>query len=397
MENFIEQLSRLKHRLSGTPENKRGVEIIRGIFDSFGWVTRCEGFRVPGSFAYGFTVNILVLVAIYFFLWDYYVVSLVLYGIGVISFWGELTLSFHWLRRLGPTHGDCNIEARWEGETEDRPLVIVLAHHDTPRSGIIYHERVGGRLGPLMAGAFPPFSRLFFLPFFGVVLLGAALGFRPVVVVESVVFGVSIFACMILGLTLFLVVQWGLSTPSPGANDNSSGVLVLLELARRLAVDGVSGVSVRLLATGAEETGLLGVREYIRRHGDEFQRRNVFFINIGSVGGGELCWVVSEESLGKVRYPVEGFEVLDRFERGGDLVLLPRERLIAPTDGLPLAREGFPVLTLVGLEGRIMPSNYHRVTDTFDRLDRRNLVKAADIIEKVIRGSEVFPTPGFYK
>lgn len=385
MENFIERLSRLKHRLSGTPENKQGVQIIGDIFDSFGWETRCEGFRVPGSFAYGFAVNILVLSAIYFFLRDYYVVSLVLYGVGLISFWGELALSFHWLRRLGPRHGDCNIEARWEGEDDVRPLVIVSAHHDTPRSGMIYREKVAGRLAPLMARVVPPFRRLFFLPFFGAVLLGVGLGFRPVAAAAPVVTAISVFACAILGLTLFLVVQWGLSVPSPGANDNSSGVLVLLELARRLSVDRPSGVSVRLLATGAEETGMLGVREYIRRHKKEFQKRDIFFINIESVGGGELCWVESEEFLGKVRYPAEGFDVLDRLERGGDFVSLPRERLISPTDGTPLARAGFPVLTLVGLEGRAMPSNYHRVTDTFDRLNRQNLQHASDIIERIIR------------
>ena len=386
MENFIEQLSRLKHRLSGTPENEQGVQIIRGIFDSFGWETRCEGFRVPGSFAYGFTINILALLAIYFFLRDYYAVSLVLYGIGVVSFWGELTLSFHWLRRLHPTHEACNIEARWEGEEEEGPLVIVLAHHDTPRTGIIYHEKVSGRLAPLMAGSFPPFNRLFFLPFFGAVLLGAALVFQPFVVLPPVVVtAVSVFGCAILGLTLFLVVQWGLSAPSPGANDNSSGVLVLLELARRLAGNRPPAVSVRLLATGAEETGMLGVREYIRRHGEEFRKRDVLFINIESVGGGELCWVDCEEFLGKVRYPEEGFDIPEQLERQGGLPHLHRERLISPTDGTPPARAGFRVLTLVGLEDRAMPSNYHRVMDTFDRLDRRNLQNAPDIIEKIIR------------
>jgi len=130
---------------------------------------------------------------------------------------------------------------------------------------------------------------------------------------------------------------------------------------------------------------MLGVREYIRRHGEAFRKKDVLFINIESVGGGELCWVDYEEFLGKVRYPVEGFEILEQLERRGGLPHLHRERLISPTDGTPLARAGFRVLTLVGLEDRAMPSNYHRVTDTFDRLDRRNLQDAPDIIEKIIR------------
>ena len=387
MENFIKQLSQLNHRLSGTRENEQGTQLIRGIFNSFGWTSCFETFHVPGSFAYGIVVNIVALLAIYFFLQNHYAVSLVLYGIALISLWGELTVSFHLLRRLHPTHKTRNIEARLDNEDDSQPLVILTAHHDTPRSGIIYHEKVAGRFAPVMIKLPPPFNRMLFPTFCAALLLGTTLTFRPVTAASLMVPIVSILSNVILGLTLFLVLQWGFSTPSPGANDNGSGVLVLLELARRFSTHKPSNVSVRLLATGAEETGLFGIKAYLRRHKKELQKRNTLFINVETVGGGDLYWVDCEEFLGKVKYPKEGFDLLAQLEQQGVLPALPRVSLIAPTDGTTLVRAGFRILTLVGLENQSIPTHYHRVTDTFDKLDRQNLLKAADIIDSTARGA----------
>jgi hypothetical protein len=385
METFVNQLSQLKHRKSGTRENEEGVRIIRDIFDSFGWKTRIESFHVPGPFAYGFTVNIIALLAVYFSLRDHYFLSLILYGFAALSFYGELMLSFHLLRRLHPTHNACNVEARWKKEEETLPLVIVMAHHDTPGTGILYSERTTRGFAPLVRKMPPPLNRLFFLPFFAALLLGAALALRPVTAAAALVNVLSVLSVAILAATLFLVIEWGLSTPSPGANDNSSGVLVLLELARRFSAHPPHTVAVRLLATGAEETGFFGHKNYLRHHKKELIERDTLFINIESIGGGDLHWAISEAFLGKVNYPEKSLELLARSEKEGAIPILPRIHLMAPTDGMPTARAGLSVLTMVGLENQAVPSRYHRISDTFDKLDRENLSNTADIIERMIR------------
>jgi hypothetical protein len=71
----------------------------------------------------------------------------------------------------------------------------------------------------------------------------------------------------------------------PGANDNASGVGVLIDLARyfhslRLPPD----VSMRFVDFGAEEFGLLGSKAYLRKHHTELQKCELLF-NIDQVGG----------------------------------------------------------------------------------------------------------------
>jgi hypothetical protein len=65
-----------------------------------------------------------------------------------------------------------------------------------------------------------------------------------------------------------------------GADDNSSGVAVLLELARALA-DKEHSRTIRIVAFDAEEVGLIGSTRYLRRHtGDDVR----LIINMDSVG-----------------------------------------------------------------------------------------------------------------
>lgn len=71
----------------------------------------------------------------------------------------------------------------------------------------------------------------------------------------------------------------------PGANDNASGVAVLLELARHFSsLKPPPVVPIRFVAFGAEELGMMGAKAYLEKHQDELQDCRLLF-NIDSVGG----------------------------------------------------------------------------------------------------------------
>jgi len=72
---------------------------------------------------------------------------------------------------------------------------------------------------------------------------------------------------------------------SPGADDNASGVGVLIELARYFAARGIpSGLRLRFVAFGAEELGVIGSRCYLDAHRDVLARC-VLLVNLDQVGG----------------------------------------------------------------------------------------------------------------
>jgi hypothetical protein len=71
----------------------------------------------------------------------------------------------------------------------------------------------------------------------------------------------------------------------PGANDNASGVAVLLELARYFHSSKLPpNVSMRFVSFGAEEFGLLGSKAYLQKH-QATLHRCVLLFNIDQVGG----------------------------------------------------------------------------------------------------------------
>lgn len=75
------------------------------------------------------------------------------------------------------------------------------------------------------------------------------------------------------------------SVRGPGANDNASGVAAMLELARFFHASALPpGVSLRFVAFGAEEAGLLGSKAYLQRHLLELQNCRLLF-NIDEIGG----------------------------------------------------------------------------------------------------------------
>ena len=82
----------------------------------------------------------------------------------------------------------------------------------------------------------------------------------------------------------------------PGANDNASGVAVLLETARALALSGEQD-GVCLVAFGAEEVGLVGSHRFVATlSGDERQAVRAM-INLDMVGVGDQWQLTGSQEL----------------------------------------------------------------------------------------------------
>jgi hypothetical protein len=87
------------------------------------------------------------------------------------------------------------------------------------------------------------------------------------------------------------------SAGTPGAQDNASGVAVLLELARTMPQLKLP-VRLRFVFLGAEEVGLLGSKAYVDGHGNELQRCGLVF-NMDSVGGKDI-WIDMRDGVRNV-------------------------------------------------------------------------------------------------
>jgi len=200
----------------------------------------------------------------------------------------------------------------------------------------------------------------------------------------------AILGLLAAGALIALAVS-GYGNRSPGALDNASGLAVLLEVARRLHRHPLGGAEVTFLVTGAEEDGLVGATRFVERHRTGLRVGEDFFINLDTIGGGGQLLVTGHTFLRPIRAAARLVELLrEEAARLGFGVKLRQVPLPAAVDSFVPSARGLPAVTL---SSGTLGSTYrhvHRPSDSPDNVDPANLVRSAELVERVIRriGSE---------
>lgn len=162
----------------------------------------------------------------------------------------------------------------------------------------------------------------------------------------------------------------------PGADDNASGVAVMIELARALAAGERPQRSIVFVAFSGEEAGLLGSRHFVA-HPTPFPLEQVIgVINIDTVG-----------RLGDRRVQVLGTGSATEWQhifRGASFVTGVESTIIAGNDEASDQRSfierGVPAIQVFSGPH----DDYHRPGDTADRIDAAGLVKVATFVREGI-------------
>ena len=173
----------------------------------------------------------------------------------------------------------------------------------------------------------------------------------------------------------------------PGANDNASGVAVALAVARDLAIHRIAG-RVAFVFTGGEEVDLLGARAFVASPPPSLPLAAIRVVyNLDMVG---TPLFGNDAQLAAVGLPDDP----DLADVAADAARTAGLALIAVRPGL---------LTLVGEDRRSddwvlrdahVPAvhfstglfeQYHRPTDTIDRLSRTQLVRIARFLDTLCR------------
>lgn len=155
--------------------------------------------------------------------------------------------------------------------------------------------------------------------------------------------------------------------PYVGADDNASGVAVILEAAARLKTKPTATHTVYVVLHDAEELGLLGSA-----------RTAQFLRSRGIVGS-----VINLDMVG--RLGEEGLKVFASQERCSQMTFAGPTRCLAldasRSDHLAYARLGFPAISLSTGRG----IDYHRSSDTREKLNFKGMAHVADLLEREAR------------
>jgi hypothetical protein len=157
----------------------------------------------------------------------------------------------------------------------------------------------------------------------------------------------------------------------PGADDNASGVAVMLELARVLAPQPRTLVFV---AFSGEETGRLGSRHYVQNAGDYQVEKTIAMLNLDTVG-----------RLGESPVTVFGAGSADEWVhifRGASYVTGVGVKTVnddfGSSDQSSFIEAGLPAVQLFGTAH----ADVHRPGDTPDKIDVAGMVKVAKVLNE---------------
>src|SRR5216684_4956727 len=165
----------------------------------------------------------------------------------------------------------------------------------------------------------------------------------------------------------------------PGADDNASGIAVMLELARQMA-DAKPERSIIFAAFAGEEAGLLGSRHYVRTAqapGAPFALSgHIADLNLDTVGrlGDGKVTIFGTGSAREMPFIFMGASAVT----GIPTQVVTQE--VDASDHTAFVEAGVPAVQLFASAA----SDYHRPSDTADKIDDAGLGKVAAILKEAV-------------
>ncbi len=249
-------------RLAGGKRSKKAAEYIGEQFESFDLKTRFQDFRFVDEVLKN---RLMVLILAGIFVVAPFLSSLYSFFILIAGYVSVYSLSW-----IIPKKRDRNVISRLVPEDKVNRKIIVGAHYDSARCvkslKWIYFFKIGF---PILLAAFLALSIFRFSIGYTAWLVGWI--------------GILIPYIFLSGF-LFWAYE---SLVSPGANDNASGVSVMLEVARVASEVKPGDTELVFVAFGGEEQNLAGSKEFSK----EVDSAD-FFLNLDSLGSGEKLALV---------------------------------------------------------------------------------------------------------
>ena len=255
-------------RLAGTRGEQQAAEYIQEQLESCGYKVGAQEFDFVDRAVRMKTGACLLAAA--------FIVTLFIPDIVALAVFLIALAVFSSLPKLMPKQKSKNIIATFKQENPKKHLMIT-AHYDSARCIVNYKLQV-----------FVKFALIPFISVVSIFLIVRAAGALPI-----------FWPIWLILAFLFLPVCGGMfwaarsNQVSPGANDNASGVSVMLEVAR-ITRELQPPSEVAFVAFGAEEQGLVGSRAFIKKQ--KFEGEN-FVLNLDMVGAGKQAFVVEGNGL----------------------------------------------------------------------------------------------------
>ena len=346
--SFIEELiSRFGPREGGSAAEKAAQEHLRDLLLSLTPKVRLDEFEDHLSAKF---MAIRLFVAIYFialllsFQFPHYAFFLAL--VNTTFFLLDFVAFRSYLKFLFPRKRSSNLSAVLEPRQEAKQTILISAHIDSTTEFTWWYRL--GETGLKLT-----------------VVAGLLLALLPLPILLRLLLPGSMLsesaAWLFLALSPLLLTYWQMKSgsPTPGAQDNLSGISIALHTFRHFAENPLQHTRLVFCSFGCEECGLIGSSNYVEMRLGELQKHHPLILNFDSVRLEEEVSVITKELMNGSKHDPE---LALRIEQSFTELGLPVKRATIPiggTDAVPFNRAGFKTLSIIGISTKSYDFTYH--------------------------------------
>ena len=367
---FINELCLLKDRASCSKNEEKASKHIFELFGLLGISAVVDEFKSQKSHTGELVLILFLFIAAIFSSFASPWTGVVVHTVGLVLFWGYFSNQFKPFAPLFRHSISTNVVGRIRNEAA--PLkVVISAHHDTARSGLLWH--------PKMVSGF----RMSFLTGVLLLLTAEVILISRISVQNSKVLDTMLILIGIYVFIQILVLSYGrlFGTPVQGANDNASGVAVMLDLAARLKENDLEDIEFWFVSTGSEETGAVGMKSFLTHYQEDLGKNRTFFIVLDNVGSGTLHYHTAEGMLNLYPFSKKLINAAkETASRRQFKDVTPAKYRLAYTDAIIPASKGYHAILLLATDDDGNIPNWHWETDTVEHIDFELVQKTSDFV-----------------
>jgi hypothetical protein len=255
----------------------------------------------------------------------------------------------------------------------ERPTLILCAHVDSARASA-FHKRIGLELqanaifyaqrGAIAVAAMALLNFVGFRLPGGIITLTGILG--------------SVLGGWLAASDLLNQLAHS-NRYSPGANDNASGVGVLLALAEYFASVPPTRANLGFLFTGAEETGMHGAKAFTASLQE--QTENIYIINLDMVGAGNTFHFVTRDGT---IFQKTTDTSLNQLIQSANPDATGVWYTLKSGDCLPMLQHRIRATSIEMVGSAEAAAAYHSINDKIETLHYRALEKTAETVKTVV-------------
>jgi hypothetical protein len=271
------------------------------------------------------------------------------------------------MRRLLPKGKSQNAVGVIPPKGETRRRAVLSAHLDTHRTPVFYSSPTWHSLFSLLVG-----------------MAFACMGISAVVYTLGAIFTwfwvswIGLIAAAVEIFALMMCLHGDFTLFSPGANDNASGVGVVLALAARLQKEPLNQTEVWLALTGCEEVGAYGYAAFLDSHAAELGKEAIHLI-LDEVGLSQPKIITTDGLIRKHKTHPRALALARRAAAA-----LPDMKIIervgpAYTDALIATQRGLIALIICSdaiSSNRGEVSHWHQLSDTLAHVNPQGIANA---------------------